>query len=308
VSRQTGKLGPWEPIFRSKLKYGEQAVPGVLVGEDPPVHGTAFPGAINVTVSLPTPALTRGPLDILGSKLIHWYDADDTSANSMSGTNAPPTDGGTAPENWLDKVANFDMTLGGAQLGVTWHDNVSGGAATMRFDGTQGYYVNIGGAFLNSTAIWEAWVVCKSDESGTGTVFAEGLSSSGAQVIRLYDDDTANDYVLQYTNISNVDRYLNTQDRSTAAFDLVIARDSGAATGTSLEVVDVDAGTTGAYTDDGGSWDRFGVGASVRSSATLFFDVDIAEIMFLNAAASSGERTALAGYFNSKFGQSWSPN
>jgi hypothetical protein len=53
VSRPTGKIGPWTPIFRSRLKYGDQATPGMILGVNgPPVE----PGAIAVSVS--TPAVT----------------------------------------------------------------------------------------------------------------------------------------------------------------------------------------------------------------------------------------------------------
>jgi hypothetical protein len=55
VSRQTGKLGPWEPIFRRKLKYGDQTTPGSVLGS---LNGTASPGAINVTVTIPAATAT----------------------------------------------------------------------------------------------------------------------------------------------------------------------------------------------------------------------------------------------------------
>lgn len=35
-------LGPWEPIFRRKLKYGTQARPGVIVGDTPSVYIDEF--------------------------------------------------------------------------------------------------------------------------------------------------------------------------------------------------------------------------------------------------------------------------
>jgi hypothetical protein len=61
VSRQTGRLSPWEPIFRSKLKYGEQVVPGILLGV---LNGTASPGAIAVAVSLPAPSGLPRPVSL----------------------------------------------------------------------------------------------------------------------------------------------------------------------------------------------------------------------------------------------------
>lgn len=246
---------------------------------------------------------TPTPLTILSSKLEAWWDADDLAtfpgiSGGVPGGSAPPAGG------WLDKSGNSrHLTTGGNPVRTT---GVINGRAILRFDGVDDVmFSNTGFLFALGTA--EIWIVARSDESGTGTLIAEGSAASGAQVYRVYDDDTNNDYVFQYTNTSNVDRFLNTQNRATNDWDLIIARDAGTATGTTLEIVDLDIGTTGAYTRDGGTWDRLGVGATRRSTVTLFFDGDIAEILVLDSAASAGERTDLATYFNNKFGKSWSP-
>lgn len=248
-------------------------------------------------------AATANPLDILGLKLEAWWDADDVASfPGLSGTSigvsAPPAGG------WLDRSGNAHHLTKAS--GITRETAVINGRAVVRFDGVNGHVFTTT-SFLYALATAEIWIVAKSDESGTGTLVSEGNTTSGAQVYRLYDDDTNNDYVFQYTNTSNVDRFINTQNRSTNDWDLVIATDRGTATGTSVEVVDVDAGTTGAYTRDGGTWTRFALGATFRSTVTLYFDGDIAEVAVLDSAASAGERTDLATYFNTKYGKSWTP-
>ena len=105
----------------------------------------------------------------------------------------------------------------------------------------------------------------------------------------------------------NDDGFVNSQDRQTNTFDLCILTDSGAATGASNEVVDVDAGTTGSYTRDAATMNNHAVGFCRRNTNTLFLDGDIAMILELSSAASSGERTALTTYINTQFGTSWSP-
>jgi hypothetical protein len=238
----------------------------------------------------------------LGASLLAWYDADDTSTLLVSGV--PVTNGNTPTDGWDDKSGNgHDTTTSDLP---TWHSAVLNGKGVMRFDGTNdGFFIN--SAFMYTNATIEIWIVAKSDESGTGALISEGNGTSGAQVYRVYDDDTNNDYVFQYTNASNVDRFVNTQNRSTNDWDLIIATDYGAATGTNLEVVDLDAGTTAAYTRDGGTWNRFSIAYSLRSTAGTFFDGDIAEIVVVSAALTGADRTNMTAYMNTKFGKSWTP-
>jgi hypothetical protein len=242
------------------------------------------------------------PLTVLGAKLAAWYDFTDlTSYASLGSLPATPT--GTP--SMFDKTANNrDLSTGSTPLVTA---NQINGLPAMVFDGVSDQMFTNSAFVLGLGKPIEVWFIAKSNESGTGTIIAEGNAVSGAQVWRVYDDDTNNDYVFQYTNSSNTDRFVNSQNRNTNAWDLVIATDNGAATGTSNEVVDLDAGTTGAYTDDGGSWTRFGIGATRRSTDTLFFDGVIAEVLVLDGVATGPERTALAAYFNDRYGMTWSP-
>lgn len=50
------RYGPFTPVFDAKKRRGT-VYTGVAIGEPPPVHGTATPGAIAVAVTLPTPTL-----------------------------------------------------------------------------------------------------------------------------------------------------------------------------------------------------------------------------------------------------------
>ncbi len=242
------------------------------------------------------------PLTVLGAKLAAWYDFTDVTVYASLGS-LPATPTGTP--SMFDKTANnHDLSTGSTPLVTA---NQINGLPAMVFDGVADQMFTNTAFVLGLGKPIEVWFIAKSNESGTGTIISEGNAVSGAQVWRVYDDDTNNDYVFQYTNSSNNDRFVNSQNRNTNAWDLVIATDNGAGTGTSNEVVDLDIGTTGAYTDDGGSWTRFGIGATRRSTDTLFFDGAIAEILVLDGVATSGERTALAAYFNDKYGTNWSP-
>lgn len=242
------------------------------------------------------------PIQILGSKLMAWWDGADP-------TNGTPPSNGTEVTTWEDKTSNNrDLTRrGGSGTGATYTANVLNGNGIMRFDGTDDGYVRSAFFYNNGTA--EVWVVVRSDESGTGIVISEGTDDGVAgDAYRIYDDDSNNDYVFNLENQGGAGIFTNAQDRSTNAWDLVIATDRGTATGTSMEVVDVDAGTTGSYSRAVASTEVLSVGMSRRIGAdTVFFDGDIADILVLSSAASSGERTALAAYFNAKFAKSWTP-
>jgi hypothetical protein len=261
-----------------------------------------------VTIPLHTLLMAAGsgtaawtPLS-LGGELLVWWDFTDSSIMTLTGST-------------IDEVNDKSTTGSDAQLNKVGAPqlatNVINGLPVARFDGVDDAFEadGTGGTLelYNNTTI-EIWAVVKSDESGTGTIISEGNNTSGAQVYRLYDDDTANDYVFQYTNSSNVDRFVNTQNRTTNDWDLIIATDFGSATGTSVEVVDLDIGTTGAYTRDGGSWGQVAVGKSWRSSSTLFFDGDIADIYIMNSALSAPNRALMAAYLNTKYGKSWAPD
>jgi hypothetical protein len=239
------------------------------------------------------------PLEILGAMLVAWWDGADPE-----GDGAPPADT-TSVNPWVDKANSHDLTVVG---GSQYRSNILvNGHGVMEFDGVDDGYDSTT-AFIYALGTAEIWCMFKSDESGDGTLVAEGISTNGSAVYRLYDEDDTNDVNWQLTNTSNVDRFLNSQDRqSSGVYDLVIATDNGAATGTSNEVVDVDAGTTGAYTRDGPAFNRVAVGFTRRITNSLWFDGRIAEILVLTSAADSGERTALATYFNTKWGMSWTP-
>lgn len=114
---------PWEPIFRRKLKYGDQFTPGSIIGS---MNGTASPGAIAVSVTLPTPTVIAeirycddfnradnvnlggswveggaGEMRILSNEL-----AGNGSGLSSAMFNTALTD---------DHMAEWDVTLGDAQ-------------------------------------------------------------------------------------------------------------------------------------------------------------------------------------------------
>jgi hypothetical protein len=109
------RLRPFTPIFTKDLKYGTQARPGILVGEAQ-VHGTASPGAINVSVALPQATIPFYPTNISGLKF--WYDASDTATITDAGSGAV--------SNWADKSSNnFDLIQTSAGLRPTT------GAATL---------------------------------------------------------------------------------------------------------------------------------------------------------------------------------
>lgn len=238
------------------------------------------------------------PLTILGAKLEAWWDGADPE-----GDGTPPANGSN-PSSWIDKSGNaHNLSVVGAPSFQATGLNSKG---VLRFDGVDDGYA-VASAFIYALGTAQIWAIAKSDESGTGTIIAEGVTTNANAVYRLYDDDTNNDYVWQLTNTTPVDRFANTQDRQTNAWDLVIVTDNGAATGTSNEVVDVDAGTTGAYTRDGPAFSRLAIAFTRRNTDTVWFDGDIAEILVLTSAASSGERTALSSYLNTKWGQSWTP-
>lgn len=239
------------------------------------------------------------PDTILGAKLVTWYDPDNAA-----GVTVGVADVITA---LIDLAGNNDLTNGGQP---TWVSNNFNGRDIMRFDGVDDYLF-MSSAFWFDLTTAEVWIVIKSDESGLGHVLNEGSTGLANYVYRIYDDDPNNDYVFNLENNAGTGRIVNAQDRSTNAWDLVIATDNGAAVGSKLEIVGVDVGTTGAYTRDTPSpaLNRFSIGAKITSSpASSFFDGDIAEILILSSAASSGERTLLAAYFNTKFGTSWSPS
>lgn len=241
------------------------------------------------------------PITILGSKLEAWWDGADPFADG-----SPPVDG-TVNILFSDKSGNaHDLEIRNGSPTYRSGANGLNGRGVVEFDGTDDG-MSTSSPFVYALGTPEVWFIAKSDESGEGTIWSEGLTSNANAVYRVLDIDATNDYLFQLTNTANTDRILNSQDRSTNAWDLVITTDKGAATGTSNEVVDVDAGTTGAYTRDGPSFDILSVGFTRRTTNTQWFDGRIAEILVLSSAASSGERSALAAYFNDKWGQSWSP-
>lgn len=58
------RRSPWKPIFPKDLKYGNQLSPGSILGV---LNGTASPGAIAVSVSLPAVTATGSVLTVIGS-------------------------------------------------------------------------------------------------------------------------------------------------------------------------------------------------------------------------------------------------
>jgi hypothetical protein len=219
------------------------------------------------------PAGVPGPIDILGAKLLAWWDGDDPSDGTR------PADGALVYQ-WKDKTGNSHVveSRNGLATGAPYQTNVINGNGVMRFNGTNDGY--LGAGFMYANGGIEIWFVTRSDESGTGCVIAEG----GAGLVNAA------------YRVSSYD------------WDLVVVRDTGAAGGTSVEVVDVDAGTTGAYTRDAMSLTQLAVGFIRRhGSDAQFFDGDIADILVLSSAATGGERTALAAYFNDKYDKTWSP-
>lgn len=246
------------------------------------------------------------PYTILGSKLQVWWDFTDlASITRAGGDGSAITLVNDKSPTSVNGTSNFQLTNTGAPASM---DNVFNGKSIARFDGVDDGLIQTGiTGFLYTNGTTEIWFIARSDESGTGTIIAEGHSADDNQVYRIYDNDTTNAYTFDYGNSAGVDRFVNSQSRSTNDWDLVVCTDNGAATGTSNEVVGVDSGTTGAYTRDGGTWSRIGVGVTHRNTQSLFFDGDMAEILILASAASSGERTSLAAYFNTKYAKSWSP-
>jgi hypothetical protein len=247
------------------------------------------------------PAGVPGPIDILGAKLLAWWDGDDPSDGTR------PADGALVYQ-WKDKTGNSHVveSRNGLATGAPYQTNVINGNGVMRFNGTNDGY--LGAGFMYANGGIEIWFVTRSDESGTGCVIAEGGAGLVNAAYRVYDDDIPNAYAFNLDNEANVTRFTNSQDRSTNDWDLVVVRDTGAAGGTSVEVVDVDAGTTGAYTRDAMSLTQLAVGFIRRhGSDAQFFDGDIADILVLSSAATGGERTALAAYFNDKYDKTWSP-
>jgi hypothetical protein len=70
------RLRPFTPIFTKDLKYGTQARPGILLGS---LNGTASPGAINVTITLPQ--ATAIGIPVSGS-IVESLIFDGTSSTS----------------------------------------------------------------------------------------------------------------------------------------------------------------------------------------------------------------------------------
>lgn len=239
------------------------------------------------------------PITILGSKLMAWYDGADPQ-----GDGTPPADG-TAVNPWVDKTANNRHQ---AQIGSgpVYKANILNGKGVIRFDGVTGIFGSVS-PFIFANGGCEIWFVAKSDESGTGAIISESRHDDNGPAYRIYDSDSINDYVFNFDSTGPT-RFNNSQDRSTNDWDLVICTDNGAATGTSNEVVDVDAGTTGAYTRDSITMTLITIGGIRRAvGLEMPFDGDVADILVLSSSASSGERTALAAYFNTKCGKSWTP-
>lgn len=242
------------------------------------------------------------PTQILGSKLMAWYDGTDPNGN------------GTLPSNntevtpWKDKSGNGrDVDRNGiVGTGAEFFTNQINGRGILRFDGlADGYFRS--GVFMYANGGIEVWFVAKSNESGLGAIVSEGRTDTANLAYRIYDDETNNDYVFNLENSSGTTRFANTQDRSTNDWDLTICRDSGAATGTSVEVVGVDSGTTGAYTRDSVTMTAFSVGYCQRNNKSLFFDGDMADILILSSPATTTERALLAAYFNAKYAKTWAP-
>jgi hypothetical protein len=242
-----------------------------------------------------TPASPFVPTDIAG--LIAWWDGNDPDGD---GTTPNPN-----PSPWVDKAGARDLTTntGGS---AAWVASVLNGNGVIRLNGTDGGFRSTTHAFMFANGTIEIWAVVKSDESGTGTIIAEGINTDANAVYRLYDKDDTDDFVFDFAN-TTVDRFANTQDRGTGAWELVIATDYGAATGTNLEVVDVDAGTTGAYTRDALTFNRIAIGFTERGSKSVFFDGDIADIYVFSAHLGSTDRANMTAYLNTKWGQTWTP-
>lgn len=227
-----------------------------------------------------------------------WWDGNDPEADGT-----PPADNAT-PTTWQDRSGNGRhlTTRSGTP---TYKTNQLGGRGVMRFDGVDDGYGR--GNYLYTFSNPEIWFIARSNESGNGFICCDVTSSGGTPRYGIVDDDTNNDYLFQLINSSGTTRISNTQDRSTNAFDLVIVTDYGAATGTNVEVVDVDAGTSAAYTRDSISFDRFSVGFKNDNIPDTFFDGDIAELIVFSSHVSGTNRVGLTNYLNAKWGQSWTP-
>lgn len=74
-------LSPWTPIFRRKLKYGDQFTPGSVVGEVF-IPASVSADLVAVATEVLAPAVSSGPPT---SNLRGWWDASDLSTVHESG-------------------------------------------------------------------------------------------------------------------------------------------------------------------------------------------------------------------------------
>lgn len=233
-----------------------------------------------------------------------WYDGNDPSTAGPTIVPILPADA-VAPTQWDDKSGNA-RHLNNRNSTPLYKTPQAGRNGVMRFDGVDDYFY-MTSPFMYANGTIEIWAVYRSNESGLGTIIAEGLTTNAAAHYSLLDVDSTDDVQFTLSNTAGVDRIVNAQDRSTNAFDLIIATDLGAAGGSNVEVVDIDAGTTAAYTRDAMTMTRTAVGYLPRSTPAVFLDGDVAEIVVLASQATSSERALLTNYFNTKFGRWWTP-
>lgn len=188
------RLRPFTPIFDVDLKYGDQAVPGIIIGEEYVLNGTAMPGAINVVVTLPQPTIYEPTLEFVGSvtsstqlnnpqglvasgdlivvgatgdapREITVLDASTPATPTIIGNDGDSNFGGVAMIELID--ATHAILSCGANLGrITTVDFSVPGAASL-FDGTDDDSTNFFNNLLGVAVVGTSAYVSGSGKLGT---------------------------------------------------------------------------------------------------------------------------------------------
>jgi hypothetical protein len=244
------------------------------------------------------------PNTIFGTKLDGWYDATDSSTDSMILSGSEVT-------TWKNKSDNATLAVDVTGHGTPKPQLVAStfnGESVIRFNGSNQAFEGAGTFTDWFTDGCEWWVVSKSDESGVGSLISIGNNANVNRVVRINDIETTDEYQLTASDQNNTD-YLDIKaGRSTNDWDLTHAYFDNS-TEADITVVDVATNSSGTWGAAGtwGIWDRFGIACTSRNTRSLFFDGDIAMVIVLHSKSTAQEKSDLADYLNNKFGKSWTP-
>ena len=214
------------------------------------------------------------PLSVTG--LVMWYDANDSGTITKDGSNRVSA--------WNDKsLVGNNLAQGTGADQPLWVDSIQNGKPIIRFDGVSEFMADLTtSTYSQPNTLFFAGTSPNAD--------GESMFDGGGSTRNLLNRQGTNTYRI-YAGTGATG---GTASTSFQIFRVLFSNGSG-----ELDI-------NGSVILTGQTINTFGmanpiIGAFDSSGPSGFGDIDVCEILFYNASLSSGDKTAVLNYLNSKW-------